>query len=161
VNIDYILHTLNEHEVAYVLIGGVNFMLRHEPVLTFDVDAWIEDTASNRERCETALAVLDASWGATDEQWKPVREHPSGWLESQAMFCLLTPHGPVDVFRFVAGLDDWQAARRTAVAEATASGVRYNGLSDEDMLRCQLALDETQQKPSRVAHLERALANKE
>ncbi|MEO8494147.1 MAG: hypothetical protein ABI614_03685 [Planctomycetota bacterium] len=159
-NIDYILHTLNEHEVAYLLIGGVNFMLRHEPVLTFDVDVWIEDTSSNRERCVAALVALDASWGATDEQWKSVREHSPGWLESQAMYCLLTPYGPVDVFRFVAGLNDWQAARQAAVSEATASGVRYAGLCDEDMLRCQMALDETERKQGRVMHLERVIGNK-
>ncbi|MDA1052815.1 MAG: hypothetical protein O3C40_20365 [Planctomycetota bacterium] len=160
-NIDYILHTLNEHEVAYLLIGGVNFMLRHEPVLTFDVDVWIEDTGENIERCEAALGALEASWGATDQQWTSVREHSPRWLESQAMFCLLTPHGPVDVFRFVAGLDDWQASRQSAVAESTASGVRYVGLCDEDMLRCQLALEEGQRKQSRVAHLERALGKRE
>ena len=33
-NIDRILTELNHHGVRYLLIGGVNFMLRHKPVLT-------------------------------------------------------------------------------------------------------------------------------
>ena len=32
-NVDHILKTLNAHEVAYLLIGGMNFLLRHAPVL--------------------------------------------------------------------------------------------------------------------------------
>ena len=37
-NIDKILHALSDADVDYILIGGVNFLLRHEPELTFDVD---------------------------------------------------------------------------------------------------------------------------
>ena len=43
-NIDHILATLGRHQVDYLLIGGVNFLLRHAPVLTYDVDVWIEGT---------------------------------------------------------------------------------------------------------------------
>jgi hypothetical protein len=37
-NIDHILQTFNTCEVDYLLIGGMNFLLRHEPVLTYDID---------------------------------------------------------------------------------------------------------------------------
>jgi predicted nucleotidyltransferase len=43
--IDDILRILNEHGVQYTLIGGVNFILQHESIATFDVDFWIEETA--------------------------------------------------------------------------------------------------------------------
>ena len=33
-NIDHILQMFNASEVEYLLIGGMNFLLRHEPVLT-------------------------------------------------------------------------------------------------------------------------------
>ena len=33
-NIDAVLSKLNERQVAYLLIGGVNFMLRHQPINT-------------------------------------------------------------------------------------------------------------------------------
>ena len=33
-NIDHILQMFNASEVEYLLIGSMNFLLRHEPVLT-------------------------------------------------------------------------------------------------------------------------------
>ncbi len=70
-NIDRILDELNRHKVAYILIGGVNYLLRHKPVLTFDIDIWIEDNPANRQRCQRALEELDAEWGLTDDQCAP------------------------------------------------------------------------------------------
>jgi hypothetical protein len=58
-----------------------NFLLRHEPVLTYDVDLWIDDTAENGRRCEMALAALGAEWARTDTHW--------GFEECQRIVCLL------------------------------------------------------------------------
>jgi hypothetical protein len=158
VNVDLILQTLNRHQVAYLLIGGMNFLLRHQPVLTYDVDIWIDDQRQNRARCEAALAELQAEWGPSDNDWKPVHEHPPDWLARQPLFCLTSAHGAIDVFRQVAGLDDWSTAAAAARWERTAAGVEYLGLSDEDMLRCQLALEAGQRKQDRIATLQRAIA---
>ena len=92
-NVDQILKTLNAHQVAYILIGGMNFLLRHAPVLTYDVDLWIEDTPENLRRCEQALAELQAQWGPSEKDWGPVAGKASGWLGSQPVFCLTSPHG--------------------------------------------------------------------
>jgi hypothetical protein len=156
-NVDHILDCLNRRRVAYLLIGGMNFLLRHAPVLTFDVDLWIEDTAENRCRCEVALSELDAQWGRADEDWGPVSAKSPGWLDGQVVFCLNSPHGAIDVFRVVPGLPDWSSSWVAAVAEETSSGVAYRGISDADMLRCQLALDEPMRKKDRIATLEAAL----
>jgi len=156
-DIDQILQAMNDHEVAYLLIGGMNHLLRHEPVLTFDVDLWIEDDEANRRRCERALASLAAQWGESEDDWGPVVGRPAGWLDRQAVFCLNSPHGAIDIFRRVAGLSDWSACRASAEQGETAAGTRYWGLSDEDMLRCQLALDEPYRKIQRIATLERVL----
>jgi hypothetical protein len=64
-NVDRILETFNRQQVAYLLIGGMNFLLGHKPVLTYDVDLWVEDTEENLRRCEAALAELDAEWRRT------------------------------------------------------------------------------------------------
>ena len=152
-NVDHILAIFNQHQVEYLLIGGMNFMLRHEPVLTFDVDLWIDDTDENRRRCELALAALDAEWGPTDATWEHVGSKPAGWIEAQGVFSLLSPHGAIDVFRAVRGLGDWSASRQSAVRELTSGGIEYYGLSDEDMLRCQLALDAAMQKTARIQSL--------
>ncbi len=156
-NADRILATMNQFSVAYLLIGGVNFMLRHQPMLTFDVDLWIEDSDENQARCEQALASLDAEWGETDATWEAVAKKPAGWLTRQAVFCLHSPHGAIDIFRRVHGLADWQSSFQRSVAEATSSGVGYHGISDGDMLQCQLALDASAQKASRIQTLQAKL----
>ena len=156
-NNDRILATLNRHRVNYLVIGGVNFLLRHAPALTYDIDVWIEDSDQNRRRCEAALAELQAEWGASDEDWGPVAAKRAGWLDGRSVFCLNSPHGAINVFRQVKGLDAWEDCRRRAVAEQTATGVEYDGLSDADMLRCQLALPEGQRNQSRIDYLQNVL----
>src|SRR5437867_4335608 len=96
-NIDRILQALADHQVDYLLIGGVNFLLHHAPELTFDVDLWVADTDDNLARLNRALQELGAEWGPTEEQWAPVPDEP-GWLKQQPLFCLTTQHGAVDVF---------------------------------------------------------------
>lgn len=149
-NIDAILETFNRQQVNYILIGGVNFLLRHEPVLTFDIDLWVEDSGENLERCEKALGLLDAEWGAAEDAWLAVRGRKSGWMASQAVFCLTSPHGAIDVFRTVRGLESWSECRCRAVEGRTLSGVAYVGLNDRDMLACQQALPEHEQRQDRI-----------
>jgi len=156
-NVDHVLETLNSHQVAYILIGGMNFLLRHAPVLTYDIDLWIEDTLANLARCEQALAELEAEWGATDRDWGLVAEKPSGWLGTQAVFCLTSPCGAIDVFRSVKGLTSWTASRAKAHAASTAAGTPFVGLSDEDMLKSQMALPETARNQDRILALKKAL----
>lgn len=156
-NVDEILATFNRYQVRYLLIGGMNFLLRHAPVLTYDVDLWIEDTVENLNRCEAALAEINAEWGASDEDWTAVSAKPSGWLSQQPLYCLTSPLGAIDVFRSVAGLDDWEACFQNAAQEYTAQSVPYWGLSDSDMLRCQYALAEPYRKAERIGALEDAL----
>lgn len=159
-DVDHILRTIGSHSVDALLIGGMNFLLRHEPVLTYDVDLWIRDEPANLHRCEAALASLDASWGHTDAEWRRVAEQP-GWLTRQSVYCLTSPSGAIDIFREVAGLDSWDAAAARAVHGTTASGVAYSGLCDEDMIACQTALPEGQRRAGRIETLERALRGQE
>jgi len=157
VNADIILAAMNERGVDYLLIGGVNFMLRHEAVLTFDIDLWIEDTEANLARCEQALAALGAEWGESDETWQPVSQKQPGWLSRQMVYSLNSPHGAINIFRAVTGLPDWASSRKTAVREATGAGSVYYGISDRDMLACQFALEADLQKQYRIQSLQRHL----
>lgn len=159
-NVDRILGVLNDHQVRYLLIGGMNFLLRHQPVLTYDIDFWIQDTVDNLGRCELALARLRAEWGASDADWGPVARKTAGWLGRQSVYCLTCPDGAIDVFRSVPGLAAWIDSFRRCYHETTASGVPYYGLSDEDMLACQLALSDNERKPGRVAALIRAIEHR-
>ena len=159
-DVDGILTTFNRNRVKYLLIGGMNFMLRHQPILTYDLDLWIEDTTENRTRCEQSLAELNAEWGATENAWGPVGKMAAGWLATQGMVCVASPHGAIDVFRSVAGLGDWQTSWGGGVDATTAAGTPFRGLSDEDMLRCQTVLDAGLRKHERIRILEEAIRNR-
>lgn len=156
-NVDAILTAFNDCQVEYLLIGGMNFLLRHAPVLTFDVDLWIHDTPENLGRCETALGRLEAEWGADDADWGPVGTRRPGWLTRQGVFALLSPQGPIDVFRSVPGLGDWRGSRVRAVPVTTASGAQCWAIDDRDLLRCQMALPAEIRKADRIAALQRFL----
>jgi len=156
-NVDHILETLNGHQVAYILIGGMNFLLRHTPVLTYDVDLWIDDTPANLDRCEKALGELQAEWGATDNDWGSVSNKTPGWLGSQAVFCLTSPHGAVDIFLSVTGLKSWAESRAKAKTESTANGVEFIGLSDDDMLKSQMALSKEERNEQRIRVLKQSV----
>ncbi len=156
-NIDRILQVLNDGGVDYLLVGGVNFLLRHRPELTFDLDIWVRDAPDNLRRCETALAVLDAEWGPDEAAWGPVARMPTGWLAGQSVFCMTSPAGAIDVFRAVKGMADWASCADRAVSGRTAAGIAYRGLCDADMLACQLALPPPERKEGRIAVLRAAL----
>ena len=157
-DIDHILAVFNRHEVRYLLIGGIHFLLRHKPVLTFDIDFWIEDNIDNRRRCENALIALRAEWGANENNWGPVSDLPGGWLGQQVVFCLSSPSGAIDIFRSVSGLSSWQRSFDASVEGRTAAGTPYRGLSDEDMLACPMSLDPQERKNDRIRDLRKALS---
>jgi hypothetical protein len=157
-NVDRILAAFNRHEVRYLLIGGVNYLLRHKPVLTFDIDLWIEDVEANRRRCEAALSELQAEWGQDEPDWRSVATRTAGWLSTQSVYCLTSPHGAIDIFRSVQGLPDWQAAFSRAVSGQTAAGTSYRGLSDQDMLASQLSLPPETRKNDRIRDLQTGLS---
>jgi hypothetical protein len=159
-NADAILDSFNRHEVDAILIGGMNFLLRHQPVLTFDIDFWVKDTDENLSRVATALRALGAKWGKSEETWGAL---PDGhkWLLTQNVFCLTTPHGAVDIFRSVEGLDgQYEACRARSTVERTPDGNHYRSLSDHDMLACQLALPENLRRLDRTNYLRNLLGLK-
>ena len=149
-NVDEILNQMNAQAVDYLLIGGMNFLLRHTPELTFDVDLWVRDTPGNLPRVNDALRQLGAAWGPSEQHWLPVSEDWH-WLERQPVFCLTTGHGALDIFREVHGLEGrYEECRAAATAAATASGVPYRGLSDQHMLACQESLPVAERKLRRM-----------
>jgi hypothetical protein len=156
-NVDEILRALNEERVDWLLIGGMNFLLRHLPELTFDVDVWVRDGGENLSRLLRALRRLGAQWGRTEAAWAPVPEDWR-WLESQSVFCLTTEHGALDVFRDVLGLEGrYRECKARSVAAQTAGGIPFRGLCDQDMLASQEALPPGEQKLRRMEALREAI----
>jgi len=156
-NVDLILSTFNRSDADYILIGGMNFFIVHQPLATFDVDFWIADSAANHAAVHRALSSLEAevSFSPKGDDWSPVVNIPSPtWLTRLGVFCLNSPHGAIDVFRFVPGLESgYEALRPRCPIRETRSGVKFRSLSDDLMIRCQLALPEPQRKLDRLRYL--------
>ena len=151
--VDAILEAFARREVDSILIGGMNFLLRHQPVLTFDVDFWVRDTEENLVRVTEALRDLGAEWGEKEDSWGPIPIDP-GWLRSQSVFCLTTQYGAVDIFREVKGLEgQYDFCHARSKLAQTSSGIRFRSLADEDMLACQLALPEWERRLDRASYL--------
>lgn len=156
-NADAILEAFHRHEVDSILIGGMNFLLRHQPVLTFDIDFWVNDTEANLARLNATLLDLEAEWGRSEATWGPLPVGPQ-WLRSQTVFCLTTRYGALDIFRSVRGLEDqYDSCRARALPSQTTSGISYLALSDQDMLTCQLVLPESDRRLDRVVFLKKYL----
>jgi hypothetical protein len=152
-NVDVILETFARHEVGAILIGGMNFLLRHQPVLTFDVDFWVKDSEENLVRVDRALRELGAEWGRDDASWGPLPEG-TNWLRGQTVFCLTSRHGAIDIFREVRGLEgQYENCAARSTWERTSAGTSFRSLADEDMLACQLVLPDSERRLDRVSYL--------
>ena len=156
-NVDLILSTFNEQGVDYVLIGGMNFFLVYQPVSTFDVDLWVGDDENNLQAVHAALTKLDAevSFDPKGERWQAISGLTDWkWLRRAPLFCLNSPHGAMDVFRFVRGLEaGYGALNGSCPMRQTPSGISFRSLSDELMIQCQLALSEPERKQDRLRAL--------
>jgi hypothetical protein len=62
-----ILRTLNEHHVAYVVIGGIAARLLGSPSITLDIDVCYERSRPNLEALAAALRSLGATLRARDQ----------------------------------------------------------------------------------------------
>ncbi len=51
-----ILELLNEHQVRYLIIGGLAFIYHAKPRYTKDMDLWIDPASDNVERTNAALS---------------------------------------------------------------------------------------------------------
>jgi hypothetical protein len=159
-NVDQILQYLNAEQADYILIGGMNFLIRHQPELTFDVDVWIWDQPENLRRLNLALKRMGAAWGPTEQSWAPVPENWE-WLQRQTVFCLTTELGALDIFREVKGLEGrYSECKEAADHITTATGIPFASLSDEHMLACQEALPPSERKQRRMEILREAIQQK-
>jgi len=159
-NIDPVLQALNGQKVAYLLIGGMNFRLRHKEILTYDIDFWVDDSVENLARCERALGELNAEWGKSQEDWGPVARLKPGWLTDPEEIAFTSPFGPINLYKSRKGVESWVAANARAYDGVTPGGVSYRGMGDDDTLNDQYALDEQDRRMERIRILEKLLGKK-
>ena len=126
-----IFAVLAEHEVDYVLIGGLAAVLHGSTAMTNDADILPSDDKANIERLSHALTDLNARLrvdSAPDGiEFDP---HPA-LIGSMAMLNMTTRCGDLDLTFTPAGLDGYEAVLANSVAfELDSHRVRVASLDD-------------------------------
>jgi hypothetical protein len=135
-----LIRTLAEHQVDYVLIGGLAAVLHGSPAMTNDADIVPSRGPSNLERLAAALRSLDARLRVVDDpDGIPFEPHPA-LLASMAMLNLTTAAGDLDIAFHPAALDDYDALVRASVRYRIA-GHRIRVASLADIIRSKEAAD--------------------
>jgi hypothetical protein len=131
---DALLQVLHEHDVRYVLIGGLAAALRGSATPTFDVDITPATGADNLARLSEALKDLDARI-RVDGMPEGVRfSHDGPSLAQMAMLNLVTRFGDLDIAFDPAGVGDY--SRWEAGADSiTVLGVPVRVAALDDIIR--------------------------
>lgn len=109
-----VLRVLTEHEVDFVVVGGVAARLRGAPLLTQDVDITPACTDDNLERLATALEHLEARLRTKPEpEGVPFLFDPH-LLRSAKVWTLTTRHGDLDLVMSPAGTTGYPDVIRDA-----------------------------------------------
>jgi hypothetical protein len=93
-----ILELLEEHDVEYVVVGGVAAVLQGVPMTTFDIDALVKVDPQNCDRLGRVLSSLDARF----REHQGLRPTPED-LAAGGHLLLATDSGPFDVLGSIGG----------------------------------------------------------
>lgn len=131
-----LLAVLAEHEVEFVVIGGVAVNAHGVIRATKDVDVVPRSTPENLARLWDALATVDAKPGEL-EGFRP-EEMPVPWtlrslIEGEGNWILHTRLGRIDVMQSVAGADGYEDLVRNALSATppeVGRPILFAGLDD-------------------------------
>jgi hypothetical protein len=147
---DALLEVLHQHDVRYVLIGGLAAALRGSAAPTFDVDITPDPSAGNLTRLSAALTDLDARIRVDGIPGGLAFSHDAASLAQMAMLNLVTRFGDLDIALRPAGAgdySDWEAEADSVtvlgvpVQVASLDGIiRSKEAADRDKDRLQLPL---------------------
>lgn len=115
-----IFRVLEEHQVAYLVIGGFGALLHNAPVPpTKDLDITPATDRANLMRVMEALkelqATLRVNFGKEGEQPVPINLHPD-WFSRVQTMTLFTSAGPLDVALKPQGTEGYPDLARNAVS---------------------------------------------
>lgn len=133
-----ILAVLVEHDVQFVLIGGMGAVAHGSPLPTRDVDITPEASRSNLDRLADALRALDARVRHPDIPEGLPFSCDATSLAAAIFWNLSTPHGDLDISFTPAGTTGY--ASLSGAAEPFAfRGVRIQLASLDDIVRSKAA----------------------
>ena len=87
-----ILEVLNQHQVEYIVVGGVAAVIHGAPATTFDLDTLVRLNEDNAERLAKALSQLDARFHEHRDVIRPTIED----ILAGGHLLLMTRAGPLD-----------------------------------------------------------------
>ena len=101
-----ILQILAEHEVDFIVVGGICAVLHGAPVSTFDLDVVQSRAPENIQHLISALNQMAACYRGRGEQ----RLVPDSYhLASTGHHLLMTTYGPLDILGTIGSGHDYEA----------------------------------------------------
>ena len=131
------LRVLTDHEVRFVVVGGVAARLRGTPLLTQDVDITPSMEFNNLERLVDALQELDARLRTATEPNGVRFPLDAALIASATVWTMVTKHGDLDLVVTPAGLDGYEdlARRATKLRVAVDPDLYVAVAALEDVIR--------------------------
>jgi hypothetical protein len=148
-----LLATLTQHDVRFVVIGGLAAVLHGAPYQTVDCDIVPEESADNLTRLSAALRVLDARVWTGTGSGLPF-EHNAASLRDARTWNLVTDCGLLDVTFEPAGIYGYSDVAREAIT-VDVDGVRFAVAALADVVRSKQAAG--REKDERVLPLLRRM----
>jgi hypothetical protein len=156
---DRIVATLNDHDVQFVVIGGLAAIAQGSPFPTEDVDITPEASHANLQRLSDALRALDATIRTDAVPEGLPFDHDGESLEGADVWNLVTPYGWIDISIRPSGTDGFRDLVSNAVdLEVMGASVRVASLAD--VIRSKQAADRAKDKRVLPA-LREILANRD
>lgn len=136
---DRILRALHDHDVRFVVIGGLAGNIRGTPVVTHDIDVCYARDRANLEHLASALAALHAKLRVAGEE-----EDLAFPLDAQALtlgdtFTLRTDFGPLDILGTPSGTRGFEDLDAAATTERLGVDLPVRVASVEDLIRMKRA----------------------
>lgn len=128
---DEVIRVLHQHQVRFVLIGGLAATLHGSAHPTFDVDITPDDSPENMARLSSALRALDARVRVEGIPGGLPFDHDATSLAGIAVLNLVTRAGDLDIAMHPAGVEtfaEWNAHATDVVVLGVP--VRVAGLDE-------------------------------
>ncbi len=130
-----IFAALGEHDVDYVLIGGLAVQTHGHTRMTNDVDVIPAPRRENLERLASALRGID---GRVLNPGSEDLEIDAAMLPRVTIWQIATRHGDIDVLHEAPGAGPYEELRERALF-IDLGGLRVSVVSRDDLIRMKLA----------------------
>ena len=133
-----ILRILNDHEVLYVVIGGMAAVIHGSDIPTTDIDVTPDQSLSNLQRLSAALREMNAKIWTQPEAEGLSFDHDGASLADVQILNLMTDYGRLDVTRTPAGTQGYDDLKRDAMT-VDVFGLAVSVASLADVVRSKQA----------------------